>query len=342
MSATAFHARGVTEPAPRPLDRDAARSACRVFQSADRFEVAIPEQLVERGLAFCRRARPLEWYGALVGTLHTDGRGSHALVRGLVLDPDAEATSASVRSTSASEALLRHRAALFYPDATVLGWAHGHPPGAGAFFSTTDRATQKSWTDDNALGVVFEAEDPKQLAVFRGPDSERLEPVANRGDASNATDEPRTLSTVQESLVVSQLIDEVVEKRTRETVSGAALMSWLTVVASAVFLFHYVHDHVIGAPARPDVVAVGNAPSRIVTAEGSTTTRRGLEQIVDAPLTVSAPPELACIANDGVTGDEPAASMDNAAAASRMEDHHADHRPARNRALGGRPRRGAP
>jgi proteasome lid subunit RPN8/RPN11 len=176
-----FHARGATEPAVTRLDRDKARARYRVYRARGGLEVAVPEHLVERGVEHCRRVRPLEWYGALVATRHEDDLGRHIVVRGLVLDPSAKATSSRVESTTASEATLRRVAALYYPDAHVIGWCHGHPPGIGAFYSSTDRENQSSWAEPDAIGIVFEAEDPKQLAVFRGPKSEELVLVSGDG-----------------------------------------------------------------------------------------------------------------------------------------------------------------
>jgi proteasome lid subunit RPN8/RPN11 len=164
---------------PSSLDRISARGRYRIYRARDAFEIAIPDHVIERGLAYCRRARPREWYGAIVGTLHEDDAGRHMVVRGIMLDPDATATTTSVRSTLGSEAALRRAAAISYPDAVVLGWCHGHPPGIGAFYSQTDRENQRTWSDPDAIGIVFEADDRLEIAVFRGPLSEPLERVAD-------------------------------------------------------------------------------------------------------------------------------------------------------------------
>jgi proteasome lid subunit RPN8/RPN11 len=57
---------------------------------------------------------------------------------------------------------------------SVIGWYHSHP-NLGAFFSSTDRATQKAFFNNPfSLGVVI---DPVRFEVqsFVGPDSERLQ-----------------------------------------------------------------------------------------------------------------------------------------------------------------------
>lgn|GEM_PF-1704449 len=56
---------------------------------------------------------------------------------------------------------------------SVIGWYHSHP-NLGAFFSCTDRATQKAFFNNPfSLGVVI---DPVRFEVqsFVGPDSEKL------------------------------------------------------------------------------------------------------------------------------------------------------------------------
>ncbi|MGV8122488.1 MAG: Mov34/MPN/PAD-1 family protein [Candidatus Xenobiia bacterium LiM19] len=57
---------------------------------------------------------------------------------------------------------------------SVIGWYHSHP-NLGAFFSCTDRATQKAFFNNPfSLGVVI---DPVRFEVqsFVGPDSEKLQ-----------------------------------------------------------------------------------------------------------------------------------------------------------------------
>lgn len=166
----------VAEPITRS-SRSAARGGYRVYGDGAGYEVAIPEAVVERMLAIGRRAAPNEWYALVVGRVFEDGAGEHAVVLGVVPDPEAETGPAFVRTTSESEFRTRLSARLLFPDGQSLGWCHGHI-NYGAVYSGTDRKNQSTWPAPWAVGIVVDPWSEPQLGVYRGPDSVPLHLVA--------------------------------------------------------------------------------------------------------------------------------------------------------------------
>lgn len=154
--------------------RETARSGYRVFRGRGGFEVAVPEQVISRAVAFARTAAPREWYGLVVARLCEDEAGKHAVVLGIVPDPDARASEGTVETTPDSEYATRMCARTLYPDGIVVGWLHTHPRG-GLAFSRTDKANQATWSQEHSLGLLVDPWHPHELAVYRGPRSERLE-----------------------------------------------------------------------------------------------------------------------------------------------------------------------
>ncbi len=188
--------RRVDDPV-REIGRERARAGYRVFRAADGFEVAVPEQIVARMLALGRRAKPLEWYGLLVGSVCRDTHGTHVVVLGVVPDPDARAERSYVTSTVASEFQLRTNARVLYPEAVPIGWTHGHV-GHGARYSGQDRRNQATWPQSYAVGIVVDPWSSPEMAVYRGPTSELLSEVRGEarahGDAEASTTELHPLT----------------------------------------------------------------------------------------------------------------------------------------------------
>jgi len=166
----------VVEPV-HEVEREVARTACRVFRAKDGFEAAVPESVVERLTEFGRQAAPNEWYGLVVGKLYQDKAGSHAIVLGVVPDTECRAGLASVRTTAQSEFRTRFTAQVLFPDCVPLGWAHTHPR-LGLCFSGTDRVNQATWTRPHSLGLVVDPWHHRRIAVYRGPRSELLDVVS--------------------------------------------------------------------------------------------------------------------------------------------------------------------
>jgi hypothetical protein len=191
--------RGVRhERVPEKLDRTVATPEDRVFRAVDGFEVRISEEIVLRLCAFARDAEPDEWMGLLAVRKFVDNLGPHVRVVGVVPHPGVKATPTRVASTPTSEAIARERLIAHFPDAAPDAWAHSHAGGAGLFYSSTDRSTQRGWTKPNSLGIVVDRTTTDKIAVFRGPDSEQLERVPSGPRVrtkEEQTDVPRVAAT---------------------------------------------------------------------------------------------------------------------------------------------------
>src|SRR5260370_40498001 len=93
----------VSEEPVRQISPEAARAGYRIFRGRDGFEVAIPEQVIERALLTGRGAAPNEWYGVIAGRLHDHEGRRHVVVLGFVPDPGARVGPSSVQTTAEAE-----------------------------------------------------------------------------------------------------------------------------------------------------------------------------------------------------------------------------------------------
>lgn len=165
-----------------PLTPESARTGYLLFRGDDGFEVAIPDSLVERALAWGRQAAPNEWHGLVYGKLCEHVGARHVVVLGVVPDIEALAKPSYVETTDGSEFRTRLSGRVLFPDGIPLGWIHGHVR-HGVRFSSTDLATQRSWTQPHALGIVVDPWNRQRLSVYRGPQSELLTRVHMPSDA---------------------------------------------------------------------------------------------------------------------------------------------------------------
>ncbi len=170
----------------RTVAREAVSGGCRRFEGDD-FEAFVAEDVIERMLVIGKAEAPDEWMGLLLGHLGSDERGEYVVVRAMVHDHQALARPGFIESTHESEARTRVLGRLLFPDLVSLGWAHGHVK-CGAFFSGEDRKTQATWTAPYSVGIVVDPWDSKQLAVFRGPESERLSAAGTEDTRSPANE----------------------------------------------------------------------------------------------------------------------------------------------------------
>lgn len=171
--ASSFVPIDTTEEPVHSLTRDRARRACRVYRGQDDFEVTLPEVVLERCLLFGKRAAPDEWFGLVVGKLCEEDGLRHLLILGVVPDPEARATTGMVETSVGSEFRTRMSARVLFPDGIIVGWAHGHVR-CGAYFSSTDKRTQRSWTQPHSVSLVVDPWADEPIALYRGPDSELL------------------------------------------------------------------------------------------------------------------------------------------------------------------------
>ena len=140
------------------------------------------EPAVDRQVLAHLQAYDVEQGGLLIGRAYAHPGGGHlAHVRVLKCAPagEAQGTAFSLRMEAAVWQAAR---ALMLPDELIVGWYHSHP-GLSAFFSDTDRRTQRAFfnnpysvgwvvdptTGDEALFLGAEC-----LPLSRGPD--RLQP----------------------------------------------------------------------------------------------------------------------------------------------------------------------
>lgn len=153
-----------------------------VFTASSGFTVYIPNSVVQRAMAIAERASPREFIGLCAGHVFQDHAGQYVIIQGIVPDTSAEASPGRVQTTSDSEYATRKLLAVLYPDCLPLGWCHSHL-GIGAFFSAVDQKNQATWRQPYHLGIVV---DPmrRELAIFRGPEAEKVEHVRLEEDAA--------------------------------------------------------------------------------------------------------------------------------------------------------------
>ncbi|MBI5536585.1 MAG: Mov34/MPN/PAD-1 family protein [Deltaproteobacteria bacterium] len=187
---------GSSAEARQALERTRARSDRRVYRGQDGFEVAVPEHVMTRVVAFGRRAEPDEWYGLLIGQLCDDPKGEHVVVHGVVHDPGVSASPGSVETSTQSEFQTRFAARALYPDSLILGWVHTHPH-MRARFSQPDHRNQRTWTQSHSLGLVIDPWNPVDAALYRGPRAELLteirdneEPIARVEQGTTRVEAP--------------------------------------------------------------------------------------------------------------------------------------------------------
>jgi proteasome lid subunit RPN8/RPN11 len=173
---TSFIPLGVVDEPVRREARTRARVGYVVYSGAAGFEVAIPELVVERMLAFGRQASPREWYGLVIGRLYEDEVGRHVVVVGIVPDPEADANRGFVQTSFDSELRTRLSARQLFPDGIPIGWVHGHVR-YGARYSSTDFRNQATWTRSHSIGIVVDPFCEPNLGVYRGPEGELLKLV---------------------------------------------------------------------------------------------------------------------------------------------------------------------
>jgi proteasome lid subunit RPN8/RPN11 len=163
--------------APLPF---AARSAAAASAtSAARGEVDVwIAPAVDRQVLAHLRLRDVEQGGLLVGRAFGDpatGQLAHVRVTGCAPAEDAEGTAFSLRMGSR---VWQAAQALLGADDLIVGWYHSHP-GLSAFFSDTDRQTQRAFfSNPYSIGWVMDPTDGDEALflggncrpVQRGPD----------------------------------------------------------------------------------------------------------------------------------------------------------------------------
>ncbi len=124
-----------------------------------------------------RRHLGIEIAGLLAGRVWAGEVGTLVLVEE-ALPADQHVERSSVHVTFRPEAwdVLSRELDRRSPETVVVGWYHSHPS-LGAFFSGTDRQTQRgAFRADWQIGVVV---DPHrdEIAAFRGPEARTVDPA---------------------------------------------------------------------------------------------------------------------------------------------------------------------
>jgi proteasome lid subunit RPN8/RPN11 len=136
------------------------------------------ERAVDRQVLAHLRARPVEQGGLLVGRAFADpetGLLAHVRITGCAPADEAEGTAFSLRMGTR---VWQAAQALLGPEDLIVGWYHSHP-GLSAFFSDTDRQTQRAFFNNPySIGWVIDPTDGDEafflggdcLPLQRGPD----------------------------------------------------------------------------------------------------------------------------------------------------------------------------
>lgn len=89
-----------------------------------------------------------------------------------------EATTGDVKLKAVGQTRVRRRLEDVHPDREIIGWYHSHPNYAPVF-SYVDAHQQKTWNDQNSIGIVYstDGEGAESFGVYRGPDAVLLRAV---------------------------------------------------------------------------------------------------------------------------------------------------------------------
>jgi proteasome lid subunit RPN8/RPN11 len=172
-----FRSKGIRRPTAERRPRGRVPGTL-VFRGAHGFAVYLPQDLHNRLLRFSSDGSGLEWIGFLAGQVFEDDEGRYVRLTGIMPHLVAERSVARVRVPAEATRAARRETERYFPDSRLLGWAHSHPRGASARFSSTDREYQADWPDPWSIGIVVEPTDSAVLRVYRGPEAELLEPSA--------------------------------------------------------------------------------------------------------------------------------------------------------------------
>lgn len=173
--------RWTNAPAPDPLPvlpgRDGMRDVYIGPGVHDEVLAHLSDRRVEQGGLLIGRA----WLG---GTSSLPGAVSHVSVERAIPADDAEGSAIALRMETSVWTAAR---AALRPGQRIVGWYHSHP-GLSAFFSDTDRRTQKAFFNhDYSIGWVIDPWTGDE-ALFIGPECEPIE----RGPQAVSTTETKT------------------------------------------------------------------------------------------------------------------------------------------------------
>jgi proteasome lid subunit RPN8/RPN11 len=151
-------------------------TACAILLSRDQTPKVVASRSVLEAVFDHLRERPVEMGGLLIGAVHDLADSSSSFVIAVtdsVRSVEYNATGVSLRMEPDVWEKARMKTAA---DRVVIGWYHSHP-NLGAFFSGTDRKTQRAFFyHPHSVGLVI---DPirNEEKWFLGADSDELLPT---------------------------------------------------------------------------------------------------------------------------------------------------------------------
>ena len=164
--------------APLPVPAESAAPSPSTPATGGDVDVWIAPAADQQVLAHLRR-RDVEQGGLLVGRAFGDpatGQLAHVRITGCAPADDAEGTAFSLRMGTR---VWQAAQALLAPEDLIVGWYHSHP-GLTAFFSDTDRQTQRAFfSNPYSIGWVIDPTDGDE-ALFLGGDCKPVQRGPNR------------------------------------------------------------------------------------------------------------------------------------------------------------------
>lgn len=186
-------------PGP-PVERPAAGSGDLMGEGMARYLATVPSSACDRLVELCRQALPTETGGLLAGHLGEDAAGPFASVEHVVEVEVERAGAAHVSWTGQAINEARAEIEKRPGNPKVIGWWHTHGV-IDAFFSSTDREEQATYSDPRSLGLVV-GRSGETIAGFHGPQSHPLAlRLVARLDA-----EPLAASVVPERPAVTPVV----------------------------------------------------------------------------------------------------------------------------------------
>lgn len=162
-------------------------------RTSDGTRIFVARSVIEELERLERAHHPNEAAGLLFGRYFTNGWHACTLVTNFIPPEPGEirGTRSSVTITSFGAQRMRARARRIIPCADCVGWGHTHPT-FEPFFSGTDRAEQRLWTQPASVGIVLsglrDVRDPYH--VYVGPESAMAVPMPETALPSSTTSPP--------------------------------------------------------------------------------------------------------------------------------------------------------
>jgi proteasome lid subunit RPN8/RPN11 len=137
--------------------------------------VLVAPMVVEQLRAAARKASPDEVGGLLVGRCFRDEDGPYVVTLGFVQALASDGVPGSITLSAERTSELRKQAAQQHPSMDVVGWWHSHLAPSG--FSSTDRQSQRLWSQPMHVGLLVFAAGVPWAHAYLGPNAVELRPM---------------------------------------------------------------------------------------------------------------------------------------------------------------------